>query len=100
LPAAFHYRSSVERACTCGAQGARENANALLGDPTLRKGDLVMTTDGVRMFRGSSSSPYGLNDFVSLAQSSLPRAERDELMAMEREAARGVPTVTGDVAPK
>jgi Protein of unknown function (DUF2865) len=55
LPTAFHYRSSFEHACTCGTQGVRENTNALLSDPTLRKGDLVMTSEGVRMFRGSSS---------------------------------------------
>jgi hypothetical protein len=57
---AFHYSSVVEHACTCGSKSLPESENALMGDPTLRKGDLVMTADGIRMFRGASRSPYGL----------------------------------------
>lgn len=96
LPVAFRYRTSVEPFCVCGAQD--EKADAMLEDPTLRKGDLVMTKDGVRMFRGSATSPHSLNDFVSISQSSLPRAERDELTAMEREAARRDEAIAGGEA--
>jgi hypothetical protein len=88
LPAAFHYRSAFERSCACGARDARESASALLGDPTLRKGDMVMTTGGIRVFRGGSVAPYGSTDFLNIAQSSLPRAEHDELIAIDREAVR------------
>ena len=35
-------------------------------DRTLRRGDAVMTADGVRIFAGSSSWPYTAGDFVSL----------------------------------
>lgn len=36
-------------------------------DKTLRRGDAVMTADGVRIFSGSSSWPYTAGDFVALA---------------------------------
>jgi Protein of unknown function (DUF2865) len=100
LPGAFHYRSAVARDCTCGAPGARDSANELLGDPTLRKGDLVMTANGVRMFRGASNASHRSDDFIGLSQSALPRAERDELTAMEREATRSDAAVLGETAPK
>jgi hypothetical protein len=100
LPVAFHYRLAVEHTCVCKSQGGPIEAEALLSDPTLRKGDLVMTPDGVRVFRGASNSRAGANDFVSIAQSSLPRAERDELMAMERVSAHGETLVTSNPVSK
>jgi Protein of unknown function (DUF2865) len=88
LPVAFRYRTTVDNTCTCGAKGARENATALLEDPTLRKGDLIMTADGIRVFNGAHGLPYDMNDFVGIAQSTLPREERDTLTAMDRVNAR------------
>lgn len=37
-------------------------------DKTLRRGDAVMTADGVRIFAGSSSWPYAAGDFVALTK--------------------------------
>ena len=42
-----------------------------------------MQTAGVRVFRGGHQPPYDMDDFIDLAQSSLPREARDTLMAME-----------------
>jgi hypothetical protein len=64
-----------------------------MGDPTLRKGDLVMTADGIRMFRGASHSPYGVSDFIGLAQAPLRPEQRDALTAIERVAARDKRTI-------
>jgi Protein of unknown function (DUF2865) len=100
LPTAFHYRLAVEHTCACKSQGGPSNAAALLDDPTLRKGDLVMTPDGVRVFRGSSRLRAGADDFISITQSSLPRAERDELMAIERVSAHGDTAATSAVMSK
>jgi hypothetical protein len=98
LPVAFHYRLAVEYTCACKSQGGPNNADALLSDPTLRKGDLVMTSGGVRVFRGSSSLRAGADDFIGIAQASLPRAERDELMAMERASAHVDVVTTNSVS--
>ena len=88
LPVAFRYRSTVDNTCTCGARGARESSVALFHDLTLRKGDSIMTAAGVRVFRGARRPPYDVDDFIDLAQSSLPREARDTLMAIDRANAR------------
>jgi len=83
LPVAFRYRSTVDSTCSCRAKDGQSSAIALLQDGTLRTGDLIMTTGGVRMLRGAHHLPYNANDFLGVAQSSLPREERDILMAMK-----------------
>jgi hypothetical protein len=98
LPVAFRYRSTVDNTCTCGARGARESSVALFHDPTLRKGDFIMTAAGVRVFRGGHAPPYDVDDFIDLAQSSLPREARDTLMAMDRASARSRGTSTSGAA--
>lgn len=39
-------------------------------DPTLRRGDSVMTAQGLRVFKGAGHFPYRASDFVSLAEAS------------------------------
>ena len=99
LPAAFRYRSTLDNTCTCGARSAREGSAALFHDLTLRKGDFVVTAAGVRVFRGGRRPPYDMNDFTSLAQSSLPRETRDALMAMDRANAGAQGTGASEAAP-
>jgi hypothetical protein len=98
LPVAFRYRSTVDNTCTCGARDARDSSVALFHDPTLRKGDSIMTAAGVRVFRGAHKPPYDMDDFIDLAQSSLPREARDTLMAMDRANARSRGISTGRAA--
>jgi hypothetical protein len=43
---------------------------SIYSDRTLRRGDSVMTAQGLRVFRGSSHFPYRAADFVSLAEAS------------------------------
>lgn len=40
---------------------------SIFEDRTLRRGDAVMTTKGIRIFAGSSSWPYRDSDFVAIA---------------------------------
>ncbi|WP_091139338.1 hypothetical protein [Microvirga guangxiensis] len=41
---------------------------ALLADSTLRRGDMVMFPDGLRVFAGRPGGPHKLTDFKPLAQ--------------------------------
>ena len=42
---------------------------SILDDPTLRRGDAVMTAKGMRIFVGSTTGPHTNEDFVDLAKS-------------------------------
>ncbi|MGA2793334.1 MAG: hypothetical protein ABSE69_07325, partial [Roseiarcus sp.] len=81
-------------------RGARESSVALFHDLTLRKGDSIMTAAGVRVFRGAHKPPYDMDDFIDLAQSSLPREARDTLMAMDAANARSRETSANGAAPE
>jgi hypothetical protein len=65
LRTAFRFRQSVDRTCSC--QGVATNGLARLPithDFTLRAGDVVVTEQGVRVFRGAARFPYRNQDFV------------------------------------
>jgi hypothetical protein len=62
---------------------------SIYNDRTLRRGDSVMTAQGLRVFRGSSRFPYRPSDFVSLAEASKfvlgdKKQLRDVQLAFER----------------
>lgn len=50
-------------------------------DRTLRRGDAVMTADGVRIFAGSNSWPYKANDFVVLKDAKNLDRDTSKLLA-------------------
>jgi hypothetical protein len=87
LANAFRYRTSFDETCSC--QGGRmANASLLaLADPTLRQGDVVMTQNGMRVFRGGPLK--GSSAFIGLAKAKLPPEKRSILLAMERVSAPG-----------
>jgi hypothetical protein len=89
LPNAYHYRSGVSAACTCHGNDVARNVSRAMQDPTLRKGDAVMTASGMRVFAGGHA-PYGAQNFTSLAKATIPRQRRDALAAIERETLRRV----------
>ena len=60
LPVAKRFQTSFESACTCRRDTVASRANELLHDPTLRKGDVVMTADGFRVYQGEGYGPTGL----------------------------------------
>jgi hypothetical protein len=65
LRTAFRFRQSVDRTCSC--QSVATNGLARLPithDFTLRAGDVVVTEQGVRVFRGAARFPYRNQDFV------------------------------------
>lgn len=83
LPAADRYKTTFDSACTC--HRAAISGVSALADPTLRKGDLVMTARGFLVFRGARSRSGGSANFAALSQArSLPSELRASLTAMER----------------
>ena len=58
-----------------------------LNDPTLRPGDVVVTTEGLMVYRGGGGSRHSPRDFASLARAG---AKNSQLAAIERANRRGV----------
>ena len=61
----------------------------IYNDHTLRRGDSVMTAQGLRVFKGSPHFPYRASDFVSLAEASRfvigdKKQLRDVQLALDR----------------
>jgi hypothetical protein len=91
LPIALSYTAKKNNTCSCRApQQPHLALVSLRKDFTLRKGDAVMTSNGMRIFRGAKRWPYRQRDFVSLSKSRrmLPRSTRSTLGAMEQASSR------------
>lgn len=58
-------------------------------DRTLRRGDAVMTAEGVRVFAGSSSWPYAAGDFVALNQAKNIDRDTSKVLAQLDKVPRG-----------
>lgn len=77
-PNAFAYRERLVAGCSCTASGDTAGIRQLdiLEDPTLKRGDIVMTGSGARVFTGSRRRPpYRDEDFV--VPSRFPDLSRD-----------------------
>jgi Protein of unknown function (DUF2865) len=81
LPVALRFRTTLDRTCTCHRSLAE--GLAMTRDPTLHKGDYVMTPNGFVVFEGSKQYPYSASDFASLTTAALPKAQRDLLTSLE-----------------
>jgi hypothetical protein len=65
LANAFVYRERMVPDCTCtGKDIGGIVAIDIQSDPTLRPGDIVVTKDGLKVFKGSKQVPYQTDDFV------------------------------------
>lgn len=62
---------------------------SIFEDRTLRRGDAVMTADGIRIFAGSSSWPYAPQDFVSLNDAGRLSRDTSKVLAALDRAPRG-----------
>lgn len=82
LPVAGRYRTILDSTCTCRRDRASYSA-MLLRDPTLRKGDAVMTPKGIVVYEGANPSHARREDFVALAREiHLPGEVREYLSEM------------------
>ena len=63
-----------------------------LRDPTLRRGDVVATADGLMIFRGSSGSRHSPKDFVPVSQAGglVAAIRRTELAKLDRRRSIGM----------
>src|SRR3954451_16944118 len=66
------------------AKGGEGPLGPFLNDPTLRAGDVVVTTKGFMMFRGEESQSHRETDFVSIANASGLAANKKTLISLER----------------
>jgi hypothetical protein len=64
LPAALAYRKSLKPGCSCRGSTATAMAVPIANDPTLARGDIVVTQKGVRIFAGGAKPPFRDSDFV------------------------------------
>lgn len=87
MPNAFVYRQRLVEGCTCTTGGRIGGLNRIdvMNDPTLRRGDVVMTEEGGRVFTGGRKGPpYREADFVTPARfPDLPRDMRARLSELE-----------------
>ena len=86
LPVANRYRTTLDNACTCHrARTGGGYSDSVLNDPTLRKGDVVMTAKGFVVFEGAKARSITSSDFVVLSRArSLPKDVQATLLDMER----------------
>jgi hypothetical protein len=81
---AFLYRDKMVEGCTCSS-GAATGTAALEfeNDPTLRRGDIVVTRDGPKVFVGDGRLPHKPSEFVPAeGYKGLPKSVRQDLSEM------------------
>jgi hypothetical protein len=84
LPTAFAYRNGLSKACTCNGKTPFGLAQMpVMKDFTLEQGDVVMTTDGLKVL-ASQRYPYKEKNFVPATWSKrLSSKERDGMIGIE-----------------
>ncbi|WP_428988718.1 hypothetical protein [Methylocapsa aurea] len=70
---AFASRVAADLERAVEARAAREDAR--LDDPTLRRGDIVVTATGLLMFKGSSKFIYDRSDFEPVGEAGARRSD-------------------------
>jgi hypothetical protein len=78
---AFLYREQTVGNCSCTGNGSTGVAAMdIHNDPTLRRGDIVVTGEGPKVFTGDSRPPHKPSDFVPAdGYKGLPKSVRNEL---------------------
>ncbi len=85
LGQAFSYRKSVDKACSCTANGFGIATDfSVFRDGSLRVGDIVMTGKGMRVFNGGTF-PYREANFTAIGRSDrIDAATRESLRKVEQ----------------
>lgn len=79
LPMAKSYTTSIDRTCSC--QGPNRRVAERLGiehDMTLRKGDIVVTTQGPLVYRGDDGRPESMAEFRPFGEAQITTALREK----------------------
>lgn len=77
-----------KKACACGSVAARADIGVddFFADATLRNGDVVATTEGLRVFHGPGRLPHRTADFLAFAETRgrMARATHGALVAIDQ----------------
>jgi hypothetical protein len=99
LPVALRHRTTYDSACVCHGSLNRSRVAELRDDPTLRKGDIVMTGNGFRVYEGAGGGATA-GDFVAVTQApNLPKGSREALIAMEHAGIGGAQVAIEETPP-
>jgi hypothetical protein len=83
LEQAFVYRKTIVPGCTCNGKDSFGLAPVdVMADPTLRKGDIVATSDGLKAFEGGRSEAHKTADFTPAQNSRVSGSLRDRLSTL------------------
>lgn len=84
LANAFVYRDRTVADCSCTGDGTTGVASMRVeDDPTLRRGDIVVTAEGVKVFTGDQRPPHKAREFTPVEQyKGLPKSLRQQLSEM------------------
>lgn len=89
LPAANAFRTTENAACTCEASANGLPQIPIDVDPTLRDGDIVVTSDGLKVFHGAKATPHTEQDFIGVADAkSLPDVVRQQMLSLQNRIAQ------------
>lgn len=99
---AFSHRNALNETCSCTGQGPGLASIAVLRDPTLQAGDVVVTGKGLQVFAGEGKGPHRLRDFANLRQSDqLSAAAKQRLaqidLALRRHGSGAAPQPPGTI---
>lgn len=91
LIASLRKDDMANKGCSCRSTiSAEAPMRAIYQDFTLRRGDAVMTPQGMRIFQGGAHHPHTIGDFRPIAESrDLPEHTRRMLAALERASKHG-----------
>jgi hypothetical protein len=92
LKNAYVYRERLVDGCTC--KGDEPGGNMPIdvsSDPTLRPGDIVVTTNGPVVFKGSKNGKYQSGDFAPVNDTKLSAKMRDKVTAIKVARPGGAP---------
>jgi Protein of unknown function (DUF2865) len=85
LPTALAYRKSLKPGCSCRSSTAVAMSVPITKDPTLARGDIVVTSKGVHIFAGGAKFPFRDSDFVHYRKyPGLPREVSAMLSLIDR----------------
>jgi hypothetical protein len=84
LPTAYAFKNQDTSTCACKTTASGLPQIPMSIDPTLRNGDIIVTADGLKVFRGSTPAPHQPDDFVGIASAkALPSVVRDEMLSLQ-----------------
>jgi hypothetical protein len=83
LEQAFLYRKTIVPGCTCNGKDVFGLAPVdVMADPTLRRGDIVATSDGLKAFEGGRSEAHKTADFTPAQNARVSGSLRERLSSL------------------